>query len=139
MYIIIYNTQKYKIGFIKYLLKRLIYIYAYCVDDDKLKVLENYFNSDSCRIFDDSDLPVNIYKIIECILSNLVIVEYNNKYVIKVNPNAKYLDIKVDILNKIINNGNLQVKGYPLFKRISTHINNNIDKYLNKYITTGLI
>ena len=139
MYIIIDNNGKYGLDFVKYLLKRLIYIYAYCADQKRLKIFEDYFNSDDSKLFDKKYLPISINKIINMILSNLIIREYSNKYIIKVNPLAEYNSVKIDTLNKIINSGTLEIKGYPLFRIISMHINKNMDKYYNKYVSMGIL
>lgn len=135
MYIIIDNkNNKYNTAFVRYLLMKLQGLYSKNANIDKLKVIEDYFNSNVCDIFDKESKPVNILKIVSIILASFEIKTFQNKYILKLNKFNTYKGVNICLLNKIINNGNLTIKGYPLLKEITQFINDNIDKYYQKYI-----
>ena len=61
MYIIIDNkNNKYNTAFVRYLLMKLQGLYSKNANIDKLKVIEDYFNSNVCDIFDKESKPVRI-------------------------------------------------------------------------------
>ena len=62
------------------------------------------------------NININIYKIIEYAFSNL---EYDStrKYIV-IRPEIKVQNVPVEVLLKLIEFGNFEVRGYPIFKLI---------------------
>lgn len=92
----------------------------------------------------DSKLYNNIYNnkinarsIIISGASNLDIVSSEDAYIIKINPNiyTSGLDrVKLDTICRLINFGNTELVGYPIFTKSFQYFADNIHEYVEKYL-----
>ena len=85
---------------------------------DKLIAIDNYLNENKDK-FTDSKEPLSSYEILIEGLNHLIFIIYKNKTVIQINPEIK-LDYKVSLesLCKLINDGNLEIKGYNIIMQV---------------------
>lgn len=106
------------------------------LDTDKLIKWDNYFN--------DNPVYKSIYKkqiqsidIITAGASNLIHSDQDELINICINPNVYTpgLDrIKLLTICKLINYGNQELSGYPIFTNTFEYFSDNIQKYVNLYL-----
>ena len=65
-------------------------------------------------------------------INHLHYTETSEKIIIKMNYylNCPNIDAKLYDICKLVNYGNLNIKGYPIFTNVFKHILNNIDFYI---------
>lgn len=107
--------------------------------DVNLKKLENWDN-----FFNNQPMYKSIYKkkiltsdIISAGASNLDYVKSESNFWIRINPNiyTPGLDrVKLDVICKLINYGNRDLVGYPIFTDTFEYFAENIDEYVDRYL-----
>ena len=85
---------------------------------DKLKSIDKYLNDNKDK-FTDSKEYLSSFEILTQGIDNLIFIAYENKTFIQINPEIK-LNYKVSLesLCKLINNGNLEIKGYNILTQV---------------------
>ena len=108
------------------------------IDRKKLINWDLYFNSFS-KLTNNFKKNISSYEIIISGIYNLIYVKREREVVIKIDPSQKLpgINAKINILCNTINNGNLIVKGYPIFTDLFTYISNNLDSIHLLYELTG--
>lgn len=109
------------------------------VADVNLKKLENWD-----KFFNNQSMYKSIYKkkistsdIILAGASNLDYVKSESNFWIRLNPNIHTpgLDrIKLDLICKLINYGNRDLVGYPIFTDTFEYFAENINEYVDRYL-----
>jgi len=99
----------------------------------KLALLETFLNANYSKPL--SGKPYNAYELCIIAMYNLITKQESENYIIKINPNAIYPGtyLKLVDLCKLINFGNLGIKGYPIFTEIFRKVENNIVNLYEKY------
>ena len=107
--------------------------------DVNLKKLENWDN-----FFNNQSMYKSIYKkkiltsdIILAGASNLDYVKSESNFWIRINPNiyTPGLDkVKLDVICKLINYGNRDLVGYPIFTDTFEYFAENINEYVDRYL-----
>ena len=108
------------------------------IDRKKLINWDLYFNSFS-KLTNNFKKNISSYEIIISGIYNLIYIKREREVVIKIDPSQKLpgINAKINILCNTINNGNLIVKGYPIFTDLFTYISNNLDSIHLLYEITG--
>ena len=129
------DTQnQYTKDLLEYLKDKLREYFNSIVDYDKLVPFEIYIN----------ELPkykslfkkyITAYEICNAALYNIEILSTSQTHVLRINPVEKLLNtpIKIEELCKLINNGNLYLKAYPIFTKIFQYAQRNVDKIYSEY------
>ena len=122
--------------FIKWFLKELRNKIINSVNIRKLELWDIYFNNQT--------LYKSIYKkkissldIIKSGAANLQCVKNKESLLIQINPNINIIGLDRVTLNsacKLINYGNTEMDGYPIFTNIFEDIASNIHVYIDKFI-----
>ena len=108
------------------------------IDRKKLINWDLYFNSFS-KLTNNFKKNISSYEIIISGIYNLIYIKREREVVIKIDPSQKLpgINAKINVLCSTINNGNLIVKGYPIFTDLFTYISNNLDSIHLLYELTG--
>lgn len=108
------------------------------IDRKKLINWDLYFNSFS-KLTNNFKKNISSYEIIISGIYNLIYIKREREVVIKIDPSQKLpgTNAKINVLCNTINNGNLIVKGYPIFTDLFTYISNNLDSIHLLYELTG--
>lgn len=108
------------------------------IDRKKLINWDLYFNSFS-KLTNNFKKNISSYEIIISGIYNLIYIKREREVVIKIDPVQKLpgTNAKINVLCSTINNGNLIVKGYPIFTDLFTYISNNLDSIHLLYELTG--
>ena len=121
--------------YLQYVVKKLQQLIFKSIISDKLIQFNKYFN-DNKEIFSENGRILDAKTIILTGANNFKIATYPLHYVIEMDKNQKmpnFTTFKVYDLCSLINDGNLELKPYPIFtdciKYINTHINNMYEVY----------
>ena len=130
--------NSYEDDFYSFIIKYIEKIGIGRIDRKKLINWDLYFNSFS-KLTNIFKKNISSYEIIVSGIYNLIYVKREREVVIKIDPSQKLpgINAKINILCNTINNGNLIVKGYPIFTDLFTYISNNLDSIHLLYELTG--
>lgn len=66
---------------------------------------------------------------------NIVVIRYGENIVLKIDENSVVPNTNIKLINlcKLINEGNLVLKAYPIFTEIFDYVKNNIEKIYAEY------
>ena len=108
------------------------------IDRKKLINWDLYFNSFS-KLTNNFKKNISSYEIIISGIYNLIYIKREREVVIKIDPVQKLpgTNAKINVLCNTINNGNLILKGYPVFTDLFTYISSNLDSIHLLYELTG--
>lgn len=122
-------------GFILFIKKRML---TYCLSHlelSKLDKFDEYFKSEGF---------VNTYKVSNLSSRNIIYLgishlshrRYETETQLSIDDSLYYpgTNIKISSLCKLINFGNMDIDGYPIFSNTFQHFRDNIDKYIDKHI-----
>ena len=103
---------------------------------DKLDKWDKFFNSQNIykSIYKKKILT---YDIILAGANNLRSIRNNNTVYLDIDPNIYYIGldrVKLEILCKTINFGNIEVAGYPIFSDTFKYFSENIKSYIDIYL-----
>ena len=78
---------------------------------------------------------ISITEVCQIAFQNIIVLRFGNNITIKINekvllPNT---NVKLIELCKLINNGNLDLKAYPIFTEIFNDVKDNLEKYYSEY------
>lgn len=124
----IYIEPKYnKVRFIKFLIKKLVGLLCEKVNLKKLKDFDNYLKEKKIK-------KVKGKKVFFLAINHIV---YKNSK-IQINESILYpgTDYKLIDLCKLLNYGNLEFEGYPIFSTVFDFISDNIKKYESMFVET---
>lgn len=133
--LIIDKDNKYTDSFLEYVKSRCRDIYYKKVNLKKLKPFETYIN----ELPEYKSLMKKYISSNEiCItgLYNIMICRYGQTIVLKIDENSFLPNTRIKIIElcKLINNGNLLLKPYPIFTEIFDEIKENIEVYYAEYV-----
>lgn len=102
-----------------------IFIYQLNKNLYKLIPLQNYLELKYSK-------KINIKNILIQGINTAYFEEQMDEVVFKLNKNINLTEIPAKLIDicKLINYGNLEVKGFPIFTIVFTHISDNIDYYI---------
>lgn len=129
-------TYEHNDNFIRWLInlyKTLIIIY---INTDKLMAFNNYIDENEIykKRYINSD-EFNVKNAIIGVLNNITYREIKDGYLISLHTNKPFpthIASMTDIC-KLLNDGNLNFKGYPIFTTMFKHISDNLQQYKNQY------
>lgn len=131
-----YNKEDDILNFSKWLIAKIPQVGKDLINKSKLIKWYNYINDNHLIDWTFITRSINIYDIILGSLNNLRVREQQKRTIIDINPNAfipnsytKYLSIA-----KLINNGNTEMKPYPIYTEIFNYINDNFEIYYERYL-----
>ena len=126
---IVVNNISISNGFINFIKQKTFGYMATILNIDKLDVYDEYF-----KYIHNTDILAK--KVIILSMSNLSHDRQETTTTIYINPDLKYPGTNINLIDlcKIINNGNLNIPSYPIFTQTFEHIQNNLPKYLDKFI-----
>lgn len=139
MKLTLFDTEnKYSDDFLDFINRYIIIKIISSINTRKIQPIEEYINQ-------YSDIPTLFKKYIsvnEVIISgayNIIYSRINNKIVFEIDPTQIYsgTSAKLNELCKLINYGNLVVKGYPIFTKAFDYFKDNIDNYYDNYMQGG--
>ena len=115
-----------KIAFPKIIINQLIYN----IKDKKCIKMENYLNL---------NYSISLLDVVECLKNNLIVNKINNIYVIEINEMTleKNSKVKLSSLIKLIDYGNIEVKGINLFNKVAKNLIRNIMEVYKLYMIKG--
>ena len=125
------NNQKIPYSFVQYLKSELSKIIKVNIDDSKIKQLDIYFN----ELLNGYNAYYTTRQIIEMGANNLTITIFPQYYLIGIDGNMllPQTDIKLLDACKLINDGNVELKGFPIFNNCINFISDNIDYFYYKW------
>lgn len=106
------------------------------VNEAKLIPWNDYLNNGNILVFTNRK-SILAKEIIYKGADSLRVVELPQKFLIEINPKYKMPGVenkKVLTLCKLINYGNAEMKGYPIFSNIMSDIADNINAYIDLYM-----
>ena len=103
---------------------------------EKLKRWDEFFNSNPVykSIYKKR---INTKDLLVAGILNLECTQANSSYILSINQNAYVpgLDrIKIATVCKLVNYGNLEISGYPIFTDILEYFADNIVEYVDRYV-----
>lgn len=122
-------------GFITYLLNEMKEYVLTHLDKDKLEIWTIYLSNKS--IFDSKlKKSISALEIITAGVSNLVCRTTPTRYIISIDYNqmAVGLTAKLETFCKLINYGNAEMRGYPIFTAAFKHFDVNLGMYEEMYL-----
>ena len=121
-------SSKVDSGFINFLIKQIKEYVKSIVDLKRLSVFDKYL-SDELGITDTA------LDIINLALNNLCYKKSSKSYIISINNNTNLQNnvAKLYDVCKLINFGNLQISGYPIFTKTFNYFEKNANIYLSLY------
>lgn len=129
MKLIVQYSAQYNIhGFLLYLLKCVKDVINDLVDENRLKIYDNYVS----RLYNKN---VEYKKILQSIDTKLQIRKISDGYEIGINMNAKVdgTTIPVEPLCRLLNFGNQDLPPYPVIESALNYISNEINSYYILY------
>ena len=121
--------------FVRYLIRQYILYISSIIDFKKLNPINKYLKE---NLFKDKFYKKNINALNIIVIGVYSIKYRKNKYktVLYIDPYKKlpHTDIKLVSLCKLINYGNMDIKGYPIFTRGFNYIKENIDELYDRYL-----
>ena len=129
------KDNKYTYDFLEYVKSKCRDIYYEKVNVKKLKPFEVYIN----ELPEYKSLMKKYISANEICISglyNIMILHYGQNIVFKIDENNLLPNTKIKIIElcKLINNGNLLLKPYPIFTEIFDEIQKNIEVYYAEYV-----
>lgn len=134
--IVTYTNDSLDLDFGKWLIKRIQEKFILAIDENKLKRWDKFF--------EESDEYKSIYRkkiltkdILIVGIRNLICRKFPQKLIIHINNNlfVPGLDrVRIETVCKLINFGNTEIKGYPIFTEVFGEVADNIHDYINEYL-----
>ena len=121
--------------FAYWLIKKIQTLIVANIDTKQVSKFDKYLNENS--IFETTYLKeISTRNIIEQASNNMEVSESENQYTIQINQNMMVIGldrVKLTTAFKLINYGNSDIKGYPIFTDIFNMIADNINTYVEIY------
>ena len=123
-----------KDDFISFLKRRMLGYIALHIDVDKIKLFNEYFNSDAFKK-SYGNIDVDALTILKMSLANLKVLHYSTYATISIDDECLYpnTNVRLTTLCKLMNYGNLSVDAYPIISDTFRHFSTHIKHYVNKY------
>lgn len=129
------EAGKYTDDFLNYILAKFRDIYYEIVDGRKLAPFEVYINElpEYKSVFKKY---MSAYEICLMALYNIVVLKYDSSYVLKIDETQKIpqTNIKIIEICKLINNGNIMLKAYPIFTDVFKYVQTHVENYYAEYV-----
>lgn len=101
-------------------------------DRNQLKIWNTYLDN----LFKDYEIKPTVQLIVKDYFRNLKWQKIKeNNYLISVDKNVLFENTKtsIDMIAALINDGNLSIKGYPIFDKIYTDVKENLQLFYNQW------
>ena len=120
--------------FISFLKRRMLQYFASNVNLKKIKLYNEYFNSEEFKE-KYGDVSIDSFTVIKIGITNLKSIKYPTYTELTIDDKLTYpgTDIKIKDLCKIINYGNLSIDAYPIFTDMFRYFTIRMKTYVNKY------
>ena len=108
------------------------------LNPSKLSIWDKFFNSTPEYKSIYSGVDVETVKFIDELSNMIVVKKIPGKFIIEITPNryVSGLDrIRASSLAKLINFGNLSIRGYPIFTDVFKEVADNINDYVERFYT----
>lgn len=118
------------IGFQKYVLFACKHILLSNLNKKKLQVWDEYLNSSNILNTESGDKKISSLSVFQEISNNFILQKFeDNLYELKIDENtkAKDIDIKLSNVCRLINFGNVEMRGYPIITDTLNYISDNIN------------
>ena len=140
MNLIINNkNNKYEKDFFNWIIKLIQLKLIFNTNFKKLNYIENYINNNSLykTIFKNY---LSVKDIVMITANNYKYYSYNDDIIICIDSNISIYNTTAKLIDvcKLINYGNLHIKGYPIFSQIIQEIKANLDEYYEQYLNEGI-
>lgn len=127
--------------FINFVIKQMQLFLIEHINDEQLYI----FN----KLFLESEIsqeilayPLNNFDIrnfIYIALNNLIYRKIKGNYIIEINPNKYINNLNVAYICKLLNYGNNEIRGYPIFTNCFEYILRNINSFYNIYLRDTIV
>ena len=114
--------------FIEFLIKKIKQYILHEADTKKLAAFDKY-------LIRTLDLGISAARIVVTATDNLKYIKTNKTYTIEIDNNVYLVNKKAKLYDmcKLINFGNLSIKGYPIFTDTFEHFKHNLNDYISMY------
>lgn len=132
---IIDNNHKYTDEFLDFLIQKIRDKFTKDVKIEKLEPFEIYINElPRYKSIFKKYMPA--YEICLMALYNIVVIKYDSSYVLKIDETQKIpqTNIKIIEICKLINNGNIMLKAYPIFTDVFKYVQTHVENYYAEYV-----
>lgn len=131
------TTEEINKDFGEFLIVKIKELLLLNINEPRLILLNNYINNEIIAFKSIYRKHISAQEIILLGLQHLKVSESPTNILISINSNIfipGYDRIKLLDACKLINYGNSEIKGYPIFTNTFTKIVNEIDDYYNEYL-----
>lgn len=122
--------------FIDWLIDEMRYEISTKINEKKLDMFNKYIEESNLFEPMNNSSKFDVKQAIILSLNTLTYRKTNNVYIIEVGKNKLFPGYKVNLetVCKILDSGNTEIKGYPIFSKIFNNIKLNILEYYEKYL-----
>lgn len=135
------NRFNIDIRFIKWLMPYIKHQILKNINNRQLYVIDKYIE-DSLLLeeYKLKNIKFSSRKAIMLAINNLIINKRKDAYEIEIDNNILYPGYSISLENicKLINLGNMDIKGYPIIINAFNHITDNLKRYCARYYQDGI-
>ena len=125
--------------FIVYLIREIRYYLPLKINKRKLIKWDDYLNSIGITTTDK--YKISSYNVLLAGVHSLTYKKIDDEYIINIDNNAymPYITESIDALCKLINYGNVELKGVYVLTETFEYFSKNVNKYFDKYVTRVML
>ena len=125
--------------FIVYLIREIRYYLPLKINKRKLIKWDDYLNSIGITTTDK--YKISSYNVLLAGVHSLTYKKIDDEYIINIDNNAymPYITESIDTLCKLINYGNVELKGVYVLTETFEYFSKNVNKYFDKYVTRVML
>lgn len=123
--------------FIEWLIDRIRFEILGNIDEEQLNNFNSVVNQQQLfKRVDNRNIKFDIRKAIVMSLQNIRYRKIKNVYIIEISSDTIYPHylVKLSTLCKLLNYGNVNIKGYPIYTEAFTRVKSNLRGYYKQYL-----
>lgn len=122
--------------FICWLIIQIKYIILNNINESKLDLFNNYFKEQKFFKPINNKQKFDVRKLILLSINNITYRKLNNVYIIEIKNNVTFpgYTVNINTLCRLLNYGNVNIKGYPLYTDSFKTIKANLKTFYGKYV-----